>query len=231
MDVLPSRLSFPEAWEMRDDAADGRPMWALVGVGGDELLGSGTDLADGIPSFVVAGPPKSGRSTLLRSMARALLTQGSSVVVVAPRQSPLRQLAGQPGVVASFEKADLSAADLQEALDRAPGPVTVLIDDAELLKEAGAGSVLKEIISFGGERGRALVIGGASEDLAQGFSGWHIDARKGRRGALLSPQAPMDGDLIGVRLPRSVVGGQVQAGRAMVHLGDGELRMVQVPVD
>jgi S-DNA-T family DNA segregation ATPase FtsK/SpoIIIE len=231
VDVLPSRLTFEEAWEMRDEAADGRPMWALVGVGGDELLGSGPDLADGIPTFIVAGPPKSGRSTLLKTMARSITARGSSVILVTPRPSPLRKMISEPGVLAIFEKSDLSAEELEGALALAQGPVAVVVDDAEMLKEAEAGSVFKEIITLGADRGRALVIAGNAEELSQGFSGWHVDARRGRRGALLSPQGTMDGDLIGTRLSRSSVGGQVQPGRAMLHLGDSELRTVQVPVE
>jgi len=107
----------------------------------------------------------------------------------------------------------------------------VLIDDAEMLKEAPAGPVFKEIVNFGGDRHQALVLAGSAEDLNSGFSGWHVDARKARRGALLSPQSPMDGDLIGVRIARSAVGGQVQPGRALLHLGDGEVRTIQVPTD
>jgi S-DNA-T family DNA segregation ATPase FtsK/SpoIIIE len=169
---------------------------------------------------------------MLMSMARTLVVQGAQVVLVAPRNSPLRKMAGERGVLTVFENADLSEEDLRAALDSAGGhPVAVLIDDAEMLKDAPAGSVLRDIVNLGGDRGQALVLAGSAEDLNSGFSGWHVDARRGRRGALMSPQSPMDGDLIGVRLNRSQVGGQVQAGRALLHLGDGELRTVQVPID
>ncbi|GAA2013277.1 FtsK/SpoIIIE domain-containing protein [Catenulispora yoronensis] len=233
VDVLPSRISLAEAWELREEASSGKQLWALVGVGGDELVGSGPDLGDGIPAFVIAGPPKSGRSTMLQAMARSLVVQGSAVILIAPRPSPLRKMGSDQGVLAVFENgADLSEDDLRTALAQASGrPVTVLIDDAEMVKDAPAGTVLKEIITYGAERGQALVIGGSPDDLNSGFSGWHVDARKGRRGALLSPQSPMDGDLIGTRIPRSLVGGQVVPGRALLHLGDGELRTIQVPTD
>jgi S-DNA-T family DNA segregation ATPase FtsK/SpoIIIE len=165
-------------------------------------------------------------------MARTLVAQGAQVILAAPRNSPLRKLAGERGVLAVFENADLGEEDLRAALDAAGGhPVCVLLDDAELLKEAPAGQVLRDIVNLGGDRGQALVIAGGAEELNSGFSGWHVDARRGRRGALLSPQSPMDGDLIGVRINRSQVGGQVQPGRALLHLGDGEVRTVQVPVE
>ncbi|NUR62827.1 MAG: cell division protein FtsK, partial [Catenulispora sp.] len=232
VDVLPSRISLAEAWELRDEASAGKPLWALAGVGGDELVGAGPDLSDGTATFIIGGPPKSGRSTMLQAMARTLVVQGSSVVLVAPRPSPLRKMASDQGVLAVFEKGgDLTEEELRAALDQAVGPVVVIIDDAEMVKDAPAGSLLKEIITYGSERGQALIMGGSPEDLNSGFSGWHVDARKGRRGALLSPQSPMDGDLIGTRLPRSSVGGQVQPGRALLHLGDGNLVTVQVPAE
>ncbi len=71
--------------------------------------------------------------------------------------------------------------------------------------------------------GRAVVLGGSAEDVGGGFSGWQVEARKARQGALLSPQGLSDGDLVGVRLPRSSVGGPVTPGRALLHLGDGRL--------
>ena len=41
---------FDEAWELRDPPRP-RPLWALVGVGGDELAAHGADLADGLPGL------------------------------------------------------------------------------------------------------------------------------------------------------------------------------------
>ena len=53
--------------------------------------------------------------------------------------------------------------------------------------------------------------------------------KKARRGLLLAPQSITEGDLIGVRVPRSALGQPGQPGRGLLHLGDGELRTVQVP--
>ncbi len=202
-------------------------MWALVGVGGDEVLAQGPDLARGA-SFVVAGPPRSGRSSVLMSMARSLLAGGCHLVVVTPRPSPLRDLDGAAGVRAVFTGAGLAAEDLRAAL-KGTDPLVVVVDDAELLKECEAGDVLRQIVRTGADNDLALVLGGSIDEVCRGFSGWQVDAKNARRGALLSPQATTDGDLIGTRLTRSVLGQSAQAGRALVHLGDGELRTVQVP--
>ena len=231
VDVLPSRLSFADAWEMRDTDAARNPLWALIGVGGDELTGYGPDLADGLPAFVVGGPGKSGRSTLLMTLARSYQQQGVKLVIATPRPSPLRELAGAPGVLRTFTDSDIPADELSKALEEAEGsPVVVLVDDAELLKECDARDVLKDIIARGSDHGRALVLAGGEEDICSGFSGWQVDAKKARRGVLLSPQQAMSGDLIGTRLSRSNVGGQVTPGRALLHLGDGEPKTVTVPL-
>jgi S-DNA-T family DNA segregation ATPase FtsK/SpoIIIE len=229
VDVLPSRLSFREAWAMRDAGAS-RPLWGLVGVGGDELAAYGPDLGKGPNTFVVAGPAKSGRSTVLLTMARSFLASGAQVVVATPRTSPLRELAGQPGIRAVFEGAELREAELGAVLDAISGPVAVVVDDAELLRDCDAKEALRDLIRTGVDRERAVVIGGNADDICGGFSGWQVDAKKARQGALLCPQSLTDGDLVGVRVPRSLLGGPVQPGRALVHLGDGELVTVQVPV-
>ncbi|MEV5698394.1 FtsK/SpoIIIE domain-containing protein [Streptomyces anthocyanicus] len=231
VDSLPSRISFPEAWEMRDPEASRSRLWALIGIGGDEIVGFGPDLADGVPSFVIAGPAKSGRSTVLMNVAQSLLAQGTRLVVAAPRQSPVRQLDGAEGVLKVFTGDDIDEDEFEELIDGASPeePIAVLVDDGEILEDCDAESQMKKIVSRGAERGLALVIAGDEEDVCSGFSGWQVDAKKARRGILLSPQESSSGDLIGLRVSRQMVGGQVTPGKGMLHLGDGELRTVVVP--
>ncbi|MGW1800434.1 FtsK/SpoIIIE domain-containing protein [Streptomyces sp. NPDC001984] len=231
VDSLPSRISFPEAWEMRDPEASRSRLWGLVGIGGDEIVGFGPDLAEGVPAFVIAGPAKSGRSTVLMNFAQSFLSQGIRLVIAAPRQSPLRRLDGTEGVLKVFTGADIDEDEFEEVIDSASleEPIAVLVDDGEILEDLDAASHMKRIVSRGAERGLALVIAGDEEDVCSGFSGWQVDAKKARRGILLSPQESSSGDLIGVRLSRSMVGGQIAPGKGMLHLGDGELRTVVVP--
>ena len=106
----------------------------------------------------------------------------------------------------------------------------VLVDDGDVLKDAPVGRVFSDIIANVAEARHALVVAAEAEALGIGFSGWHIELRKSRRGVLLSPQGPTDGNLIGARVPRGLIGGQVQPGRALLQLGDGALRTVQIPV-
>ena len=222
IDVLPASLTYAAA---ADFGGAGRPpLWALAGVGGDDLDARGPDLGR-TPVFLVAGPAKSGRSTVLTTMGRWLLGAGVPLVVVAPRPSPVRELPGLRGLLTG----EVLTADELGPLLEPDGPMVLLVDDAELHKDTKAGELLKAYLRTAADRGRGLVVGGTTTDLAAGYSGWHAEARKGRAGALLCPQGLADGELIGLRLPRSLVGEPVKAGRAHLHLGDGALVTVSVP--
>ena len=113
-------------------------------------------------------------------------------------------------------------------MDDGAGPVVLIVDDGELLKDVDAKDYLKSILRTGADRGRAIVLGGDSDAVASGFSGWQVDM-KGRQGLLLAASSVTDGELIGVRVPRSSMGAPTTPGRVMANLGDGVLRTLQVP--
>jgi S-DNA-T family DNA segregation ATPase FtsK/SpoIIIE len=223
VDVLPSHITFEAAWAMR--SAGNAPGWALVGVGGDRLTAIGVDLLDGTPAFLIGGPPRSGRSTALQAIAQSCLAGGVRILVMTPRPSPLSALAGRDGVVAV--ESDPAPELLREAI-AAGGPLVVLVDDAELLRDAAASAELSEIVRRT-YPSVAVVAAGDPDGLGTGFSGWQVEARRARRGLLLSPQNLADADLIGVRLARTAIGNPVEPGRGLLHLGDSQLLTVQVP--
>ncbi|WP_151479641.1 FtsK/SpoIIIE domain-containing protein [Streptomyces albicerus] len=232
VDMLPSRIGFTQAWEMRDPAVAQSRLWGLAGIGGDDIMAFGPDLSQGVPTFVVAGPAKSGRSTALLNLARSYLLQGVRLVIAAPRPSPLRELDGQDGVLKVFTDDDIESDDFNEAIESASPeePVVVIVDDGEVLEDCDCERELKRLVQRGADRGLALVIGGDEEEVCGGFSGWQVEAKKGRRGLLLSPQDSGAGELIGIRTTRSMVGGPVTPGKGMLHLGSGEPVTVTVPM-
>ncbi|MFN2523940.1 MAG: FtsK/SpoIIIE domain-containing protein [Mycobacteriales bacterium] len=188
------------------------PYNGALGVAGDELLPVQADLSDG--GFLVAGPPRSGRSSTLLTIARGLTLP---VVAVAPRPSPLRQL---PGCHTERE-----APDELEAL-LANGPYALLVDDAELLVDSLLAPVLERAVREARDTGSVVIAAGTTDELVTGYRGFVVDLRRTKSGLLLSPQSPGDGDLLGVRLSRSV-GGQVQAGRCLL-VQRGRVEPVQV---
>jgi DNA segregation ATPase FtsK/SpoIIIE, S-DNA-T family len=227
VDVLPSRISFADAWALRPASAG--PLFGMVGVGGDTLTALGPDLSTGTPCFIVGGPAKSGKSTILASMARSFLADGARLVLVAPRPSPLRALASTPGVVRLFEGPDLDEEEFASALASLGGPGVVVMDDAEMLRDCDASGELSRLIAYGADSERALVFGGDSENLCVGFGGWQVDAKRARRGCLIAPSTLPEGDLIGVRLSHGMLGQPARPGRCLLNTGNGDLVTVTVP--
>ncbi|MFD4477492.1 FtsK/SpoIIIE domain-containing protein [Streptomyces sp. NPDC058471] len=232
VDSLPSRINFADAWEMRDPDASRSKLWALAGIGGDDIMGFGPDLAQGVPTFVVAGPAKSGRSTTLMNLARSYLTQGVRLVIAAPRPSPLRELEGQEGVLKVFKDDDIESDDFKEVVEDASpeDPIVWIVDDGEVLEDCDAEREFKRLVQRGSERGLGLIIGGDEEEVCGGFSGWQVEAKKGRRGILLSPQDSSSGELIGIRTTRSMVGGPIAPGKGLLYTGSGEPVTVTTPM-
>jgi S-DNA-T family DNA segregation ATPase FtsK/SpoIIIE len=148
--------------------------------------------------------------------------------VLAPRPSPRRELAGQPGVLHLSTSSNPDPTDVAAALNAAAGPLAVVVDDAELLHGADVADLLQQVLRDGRDRGHVVLVAGTSEELATSFRGFTADARKSRSGLLLSPTSHLEGDLLGVRLPRSSVFSG-PPGRGLL-VRSGQVLLVQVPL-
>jgi S-DNA-T family DNA segregation ATPase FtsK/SpoIIIE len=226
---LPSAIEFAEAYD-RVPATDRRPQWALIGIGGDEVGAVGIDLAGVGSSYVVLGSPGSGRSNALSCLAVSLLAGGSSLIVITPRESPLRMLARHPHVLL-MDQADPSEDVLRGALDQLPaGPKVVMIDDADLVMTATADKLLKDIVVSGRDQGLALVFGATTDGFQSGMSGWASAARRARSGLLLEARSFSDGELIGVRLGANITRSTPRLGRAWTTGPAAQPVAVQIPL-
>ncbi len=199
VEALPERVEVAEV-EAAAKASEPGPCWALVGVGGDELAPLGVDLDLDGPAFVVAGPTGSGRSTALLTMGGWLLARGREIVVIAHRRSPLRALGDEPGALAVLGASE--ALELDRLLLERPDLV-VLADDAETLHDTPVERPLLGTLRADAPGRAALVLAGSAADLAGQFRGLTVEARRGRTGLLLGALGPVDGDLLGVRTPRT----------------------------
>jgi S-DNA-T family DNA segregation ATPase FtsK/SpoIIIE len=223
--AMPTQLTFEQAWASVSGVTNG---FALIGVGGDELTPVGVNLLTEQPTFLIAGPSRSGRSTALRVVAESLLRSGTELVIGAPMRTPLTDLAGRPGVRGVIS-GDSPAEEEFAALLDGGGPVALLVDDAEAWRDVPCRDWLRSFVRSAGGRQRAVVIAGEISSVAMGFSGWQVEVKKNRRGALLSPPTLSAGDLVGVRLSRAHLAERVVPGSARVHLGDGSLQTIQIP--
>ena len=241
VDVLPTRVTYAELAALGDCAASRhdtgpdpagatrpRPLLVALGVGGDELAVVEVDLALVGPGFTIGGPPRSGRSTALLAVARSLLAAGTQVCVLAPRPSPLRDLVGQPRVLGVVTGTDPRPEDLAAVFNEATGPFAVLVDDAELLHPSDAQELLQQVLRDGRDLSHCLVVAGTTDELAGAFRGFTADARKSRSGLLLSPASHLQGELLGVRLPRSAAFAG-PPGRGLL-ITPGRVTTVQVPM-
>lgn len=228
VDALPRRVTVAEAEQLESTAATtATPTTVLVGVGRDELSRIELDIGLEGPAFVVGGPARSGRSTALLVMAESALRRGAALIAILPRRSPLRELDGRPGVLGVLD-AKASAAELQGLLSAATSPVVVVVDDAELVGDAPVADVLAQFLRAARDGGGALLVGGTTEDLANVYRGFAVDARKSRLGLLLAPGSSVDGELLSIKLPRST-GGAYPPGRGLLVVR-GEWTAVQAPL-
>lgn len=226
--ALPRSVEFAAAYE-RVPAELRRPMWGLLGLGGDEAGPVGVDLAGAASAFGVLGPPRTGRSNALASLAISLLAGGTSLVVLTPRESPLRALGRHPQARVLADP-DPSADQVTQALRELPGPSVVLIDDADLLAMPACDRVLKEIAVSGRDNGLGLLYAAPAETLQTAMGSWATAAKRARRGLLLAPKSLAEGELIGARLPVDLVRGTPPTGRGWTVSPTGELMAVQVPL-
>ncbi|MBF4160284.1 FtsK/SpoIIIE domain-containing protein [Nocardioides acrostichi] len=222
VDVLPSRLTLEQGLAMVP--ADSPQPYCLFGVGGDELTTFGLHVG-AETAFIVAGPGKSGRTSVLLGAARSTLATGGTVLAIAPRAGGLRDLEGTAGVLAVFHDGSATEEEVEALVSGADAPVLVVIDDGEGLRDAACGPFLAKIVK-GQVPDCTLVLGGNADGVGAGLSGWQVEAKKARQGLLLSPQGISDGDLIGIRVPRNLIGGPVQPGRGLLNLGAGSLMQV-----
>jgi S-DNA-T family DNA segregation ATPase FtsK/SpoIIIE len=213
-DALPSNITFEQTLALDPDFAPPSRLWVMAGAGGDELSPRGLDLNEDGPGIVVAGPGRSGRSTALLTMARSLLRAQTPILVITPRRSPLRSLDGEPGVLAMLG-ADFEPDVLREKLNPLER-YAVIVDDAELLAGADNADILERVIHTGRDTDHGLILAGTTADLARSYSGFIPAALRSRSGVLLV-DAPTDGDLFRVQLPRNAQAAGV--GRALLLHG------------
>ncbi|WP_320784300.1 FtsK/SpoIIIE domain-containing protein [Streptomyces sp. CRN 30] len=227
IEELPSMIGFQEAMDQVPEARR-RPLWALLGIGGDAGEPIGYDFAAGGGSFMVAGPPRTGRSTTLASMCVSLLLGGTSLVVITPRDSQLRQLAAHD-LAEVISDTDPSAEAVTRALEAVAGrPVVVVVDDADLLLNCRADKVLRQVAQSGRDHGQGLLLAGLPESMSS--LGWVGMARRSRRGVLLGPKSIGEGDLIGSRISAEQVRTPLVTGRGWTASEAGTTISVQIPL-
>ena len=167
---------------------------------GTTVLALGVAFATGEPHqlhlpdgehLLVLGGPRSGRTQALQLLAGLWRTAHPSgwVGAVVPRRG--RPLAG---VV------DALAPDTRLLDDLPPtGPVLIVVDDAEAVDDP---SGRLAALAAGGRPDTWVVAAGRPDALRQQYGHWTAVVRRSRTGLVLTGGGDLDGDLLGVVLPR-----------------------------
>jgi S-DNA-T family DNA segregation ATPase FtsK/SpoIIIE len=196
-----------------------QPWFLPIGVGEASLGPVGLPLYD-CEHALIAGPPRSGRTTALRTIAAVARATKYPVTIVALAHQR-SALSGAPGLDRVLgHDADRRSLDAVADLH---GRVLVLVDDADLM--ADHHEAMRALV----ERRRAdlhIVAAGRAEALRSLYTHWTRAVRASRVGLLLQPDPDLDGDLLATRLPRRAPVA-LTSGRGYLVAGS-ELEVVQV---
>jgi S-DNA-T family DNA segregation ATPase FtsK/SpoIIIE len=195
--ALPTRVMLADL-EAEDDGF-------VLGVGGDGATPVTIDVFAGAGRLLVAGPTRSGRSTVLSCLRDQALRQGITVLVAAPPHSPLTRSPGPTNVITPTDRRGAAAipagAQFPAASNGPRSRTLLLIDDSEAFTDTAVGSGLESLVQAQ-PAGLAVVAAGRAEELAVTYRGVGSLVRRSRCGLLLQPSAG-DGELVGVRLPHT----------------------------
>lgn len=195
---------------------EGEPWLIPVGVREDTLGPACLEIFEG-ENVLIAGPARSGKSTLLLALAESLNAVGVLVWGIHDRRSPL----GSAGLSRKATRpGEISA--LIASLRMEKHPVVLLVDDAERVDDADhslAGLIAQP------PRGVVVVAAARGSDLIGNYSHWANVIRKTRCGVLLQPDPHNDGQLLSVNLPKfSAV--ELTPGRGYLCVG-GDAALIQ----
>jgi S-DNA-T family DNA segregation ATPase FtsK/SpoIIIE len=163
----------------------------ILGAGGDEAAPVPLRLVGSSARLLIAGPPRSGRSTALNPIATQLRRHAEPITLAGGRRSGLADYARKHNL------ALISPEDIEPP--EVPPAAIILIDDVEAFTDTAAGDQLTTTLRHE-TTGVSVVATGRNDELAVTFRGLAAELKKARTGLLLQP-GPGDGDLLGVRLP------------------------------
>ena len=225
VDELPMSITVQMAMDLAEEPIGHSQL--AVGVGGDTLGLLRYDPALDGPGFIVAGPPRSGKSTALAFMLKEASQRGWRSIIIAPRVSPLRSDAIRKGVNARFT-ADSSPEEIEKALKSISSRHLIVFDDFDVV---GPDHAISDLVNRHytslRDTGNAVLVACGLDEVGSYYRGLTAEVRKGRTGLLLAPRSSADGDVVSVRLPRSATAA-MPAGRG-VFATPGGWSWVQVP--
>ncbi|MCO8277495.1 FtsK/SpoIIIE domain-containing protein [Actinoplanes sp. TRM 88003] len=215
--VLPAAVTVDELARPADLSDE--PWHIPLGVRESDLDVTGFSLYEG-EHALVAGPARSGKSTTLLTLAAVLRRAGDTrLVATGSRRSPLKD---SPDLDL-FAAAGGAATAMLVQLRTQPGRTVLFVDDAETFDDADG--ALAGLLAAA-RPDLHVIIAGRADTLRGLYGHWTQAIRRSKTGLLLRPSIDLDGDLVGITLPRrSPV--TLGVGRGyLVHNGDWDIVQV-----
>ena len=167
-----------------DELGAAPPAQLLIGIGENHLEPVGIRRSG---TFLVSGPPQSGRSNLVHMLAQRAIAAGMSVHHIGPRRSAVRSLSGLSGTSANVEEVEALTGAFAETLDEtAPGKVAVVIENLGEWNQPTSSAAIAALIKSLVEADQ-LVIGEAETSQLGPMSTVQNLFRNARRGIVLQP--------------------------------------------
>ncbi|WP_435199620.1 FtsK/SpoIIIE domain-containing protein [Janibacter sp. GS2] len=171
----------------------------------------------GARRVLVCGPARSGRTTVLATLARHAVVVGHPVALIAGDD-----IAPHPDLEA-VTRIDPEDRETLISLRQQHPDLAVVIDDADRIEDSPVADVLREILRrVDADRG-LVIASAATQTAASQIRGLVADIGRARTGVLLQPTSRSDGDALGLRVPPL----PRLPGRGYL-IGDGRAEEVQV---
>jgi S-DNA-T family DNA segregation ATPase FtsK/SpoIIIE len=193
-DALPKRVSLRDVG--RSPATDE----IILGVRAEDLGPSTLARSEIGASFLIAGPPGSGRTTAAALFVRQLAGRPLAVSC-----TPGSGLLTDSAAIHLPRDDDDHAAALLDSLCAGSEPAPdVVVDDVDLLPDSALWARLEELIRNPAASDQVIVMTGSIDTLANAFRGPIAQARRAQTGILLCPTSPHDGEMFRIALPRRI---------------------------
>jgi S-DNA-T family DNA segregation ATPase FtsK/SpoIIIE len=215
--TLPEHVALLDLLAGEPDAC-GAPV-AAVGLAEDELEPLRVDLRDG-PHFAIAGPPRGGKSTLLRtwllSLVRSVPDDRLRAYVVDLSRDGLHGFRDAPEVRMLNNVAELSSVLDEVEASTSLGITTVLaIDDLDGLQRSADSDVLDRLVRLIRER-RAnahVVLVGSSAAFGASYDGVGHAIKESQTGFLVGGSDYDDLQVLGINVPHAEASQGLPPGR------------------
>ena len=151
--------------------------------------------------FVVAGPPRSGKTTALDTLVAAAPPTVKGVAIVAFRASRLTRPRHGCRVAVGEDEGSKLVRDILEGSEQ---DMLLVVDDLHDFVDTDVDHAVSDMLRKARDQNWMIATSANSEAARRAYDGALRDVRGNKTGLLLQPDSEVDGDIVGLRLPRVV---------------------------